>query len=34
VLTGLIRRIDRDLTALSIADPEGLDKAREVLADG
>ena len=31
VLAGLIRRIDRDLTALSIADPEGLAKAQEVL---
>lgn len=31
VLAGLIRRIDRDLTAVSIADPDGLAKAREVL---
>ncbi len=31
VLTGLIRRIDRNLTALSISDPEGLAKAQEVL---
>ena len=31
VLAGLIRRIDRDLTTLSIADPEGLAKALEVL---
>ena len=31
VLAGLIRRIDRELTTLSIADPEGLAKALEVL---
>ncbi len=31
VLAGLIRRIDRNLTTLAIADPEGLTKAREVL---
>ncbi len=31
VLTGLIRRIDRNLTALSISDPEGLAKAQEML---
>jgi [acyl-carrier-protein] S-malonyltransferase len=31
VLAGLIRRIDRGITALSIADPEGLAKAQEVL---
>lgn len=31
VLTGLIRRIDRDLTAVAISDPDGLAKAQEVL---
>ena len=31
VLAGLIRRIDRDLTALAIGDPESLAKAQEVL---
>ena len=34
VLSGLIRRIDRDLTALSISDPDGLAKAQEVLGNG
>jgi len=34
VLAGLIRRIDRDLTALSISDPESLAKAQEVLGNG
>ena len=31
VLAGLIRRIDRQLTTLSIGDPESLAKAQEVL---
>ncbi len=31
VLAGLIRRIDRNLTTVAIADPDGLTKAREVL---
>ena len=34
VLAGLIRRIDRDLTALAIGDPESLAKAQEVLGNG
>ncbi len=34
VLAGLMRRIDRSITALTIGDPEGLAKAREVLDNG
>lgn len=34
VLTGLIRRIDKNLTTLAISDPEGLARAREVLQNG
>jgi [acyl-carrier-protein] S-malonyltransferase len=34
VLAGLMRRIDRNLTALAISDPESLAKAQEVLGNG
>lgn len=34
VLTGLVRRIDRDLTALAVSDPEGLQKALDTLGAG
>ena len=34
VLAGLMRRIDRNLTALTISDPESLAKAQEVQGNG
>ena len=33
VLSGLVRRIDRSLSAMSISDPEGLERVLRELAD-